>query len=798
MEKGTYMIPMFSVIIPSHNGADTITMALKSVLCQTYDNYELIVVCDACTDNTEEIARQYGATVILSDAHREGPARNAGIVAAKGKWILFLDDDDYFIHEYCFDLIAKKLSKSDTDVLNFAFIWKGKGYQTPRTQENQMVWARAWRREFISQFRFDDAEYGTDKNFYHMAIENNVGVKMDYLDTPIIYYNYMRKGSMTSDLKEIKQLDIIVTHYDEPWSIGKPFFDMIENQRLVERSDFSVTLVQDGEDYALNWDKLFAGYSYDVHVVTVPHGGTASARNAGINATSGDWIMFCDFDDMFADVCSLHNLMSNFPVNDMDIIWGKMVEETKWNGSGLFMNCVTTSNFSNTHCKLYRRQFLAENHITFDPRFPLHYDYMFNAVATETTAPFRIAMAVSDFFLYYKTYRNGSQNNTHEAQKTKIDTTFDRDAALADIFRERGLDIAYKKTVMTAVCDEFYRVYHVEGDNLPPVTDERPDLIRFVRDHIGIISGMNEADIEVICDMVETEKMNLTQSMYNNFMIENYFVNEDMQLHDWLAKIIAPDDITTEPTPEEPHLTTTDTPRVVVYCGTYNTYMNMVASAKSLLWHTRVDKIYFLIEDDTFPYEIPDIIECINVKNQPWFPQDGPNYHNSWSYMCLMRAAFTKLIPYSKILSFDIDVVVQEDIGCLFDIDISDYYLAGVIEPQRQKSTNDPIYINFGVVLMNLDKLRQDGIDDQIISALNRDKFGCPEQDAFNKFCSGHILQLPNDYNSTVYSHITGEAEHDRIIHYAGIRFWRHFGHVREYALREWQTIMERQAKLHE
>jgi len=45
--------------------------------------------------------------------------------------------------------------------------------------------------------------------------------------------------------------------------------------------------------------------------------------------------------------------------------------------------------------------------------------------------------------------------------------------------------------------------------------------------------------------------------------------------------------------------------RAAVYCGTRNLYKNMVIAAKSLLIHSNVEKIYFLIEDDIFPYEVP-------------------------------------------------------------------------------------------------------------------------------------------------------------------------------------------------
>ena len=85
--------------------------------------------------------------------------------------------------------------------------------------------------------------------------------------------------------------------------------------------------------------------------------------------------------------------------------------------------------------------------------------------------------------------------------------------------------------------------------------------------------------------------------------------------------------------------------------------------------------------------------------------------------MCMMRADYPELFPeYSRILSLDIDVVINDNVSDLWDYDLTDYYLAGVPERQRQKSSADPLYINFGVVMMNLDKLRHDRKRDEIVN----------------------------------------------------------------------------------
>jgi glycosyltransferase involved in cell wall biosynthesis len=85
---------LVSVIIPSYNTAKTIGLCIESVLGQTYTPIEVIVVDDASTDGTPEIARRYGCTVI-SQPRNLGPAtaRNRGIEASGGSILFFLDAD---------------------------------------------------------------------------------------------------------------------------------------------------------------------------------------------------------------------------------------------------------------------------------------------------------------------------------------------------------------------------------------------------------------------------------------------------------------------------------------------------------------------------------------------------------------------------------------------------------------------------------------------------------------------------------------------------------------------------------
>lgn len=88
--------PIVSVVIPTYNRAYCLGDAIDSVLAQSFQDFELIVVDDGSTDGTLEVVKAYGDRVKLIRQENSGvsSARNAGIRAAKAEWIAFLDSDD--------------------------------------------------------------------------------------------------------------------------------------------------------------------------------------------------------------------------------------------------------------------------------------------------------------------------------------------------------------------------------------------------------------------------------------------------------------------------------------------------------------------------------------------------------------------------------------------------------------------------------------------------------------------------------------------------------------------------------
>lgn len=98
------MNDLVSIIMPSYNTANYIEASIESVRHQTYENWELIIVDDCSTDNTDEVVRPFltdGRIRYLKNEQNSGAAisRNRALREAKGKWVAFLDSDDLWLPE---------------------------------------------------------------------------------------------------------------------------------------------------------------------------------------------------------------------------------------------------------------------------------------------------------------------------------------------------------------------------------------------------------------------------------------------------------------------------------------------------------------------------------------------------------------------------------------------------------------------------------------------------------------------------------------------------------------------------
>lgn len=215
------MSELLSVIIPVYNTSKYLSHCLDSIINQNYTNLEIICINDGSTDESDNILAQYAnkdnrITVIKQKNAGLSAARNAGIRLAKGKYITFVDSDDYINPEtydlclplflldidiiiFSVKLIIEDITLEINDEDYFQVHQKNRVEVTPALlcNENVMAWNKIYKTKIIKQnnLQFPQGLWYEDTGFYWQYMSF---VKHAYfLDNQL--YNYIRRsGSIMS------------------------------------------------------------------------------------------------------------------------------------------------------------------------------------------------------------------------------------------------------------------------------------------------------------------------------------------------------------------------------------------------------------------------------------------------------------------------------------------------------------------------------------------------------------------------------------------------------------------------
>ncbi len=124
MQKQDAEKPLVSVIIPTYNRGWCLNEALDSVLSQTYERYELIVVDDGSTDDTGKRLSQYKNITVVNQVNQGvSAARNRGIASSRGDLIAFLDSDDTWLPEKLSVQVNFFMRHPETEICQTQEIW---------------------------------------------------------------------------------------------------------------------------------------------------------------------------------------------------------------------------------------------------------------------------------------------------------------------------------------------------------------------------------------------------------------------------------------------------------------------------------------------------------------------------------------------------------------------------------------------------------------------------------------------------------------------------------------------------
>jgi len=256
------------------------------------------------------------------------------------------------------------------------------------------------------------------------------------------------------------KLQILIPQYNETEDVVKPLLDSIAIQQNVPMKEIGAIICNDGSDVSLS-DKFLSSYPFVIDYYKEPHRGVSGTRNACLDHATAEYVMFCDADDMFCNVCGLWMMFREMNIG-FDSMVSNFMEETRISETQevIYVNHETDSTF--VHGKIHRRQYLLDKQIRWNEKLTIHEDSYFNILCQNLSQ--NVKYCPMPFYLWKWRDNSVCRHDPKYILKT-YNNMLDSNDALIDEFMSRG--VHDKALFFTAfmIFDAYYTMNKMEWLN---------------------------------------------------------------------------------------------------------------------------------------------------------------------------------------------------------------------------------------------------------------------------------------------------------------------------------------------
>lgn len=232
-----------TVIVPVYNSEEYISRCLESILNQTYQNFNILVVNDGSKDKSQEIINtykeKYEDKIISIEQENKGVAktRNEGIEKANGDYIMFVDNDDYLDKDYI-ETYINEIEKNDYDIVVGGFKRpneNGKIVKQLKLEDKEWCkfmimtpWAKIYKKQYLidNNIKFLETNLGEDNYFNLKALlMTNKIITLKYVG-----YNWFFNTKSVSNTrqKNIKQIEL--------YELLNSSYNMVKDEELLKEN----------------------------------------------------------------------------------------------------------------------------------------------------------------------------------------------------------------------------------------------------------------------------------------------------------------------------------------------------------------------------------------------------------------------------------------------------------------------------------------------------------------------------------------------------------------------------------
>lgn len=321
------------------------------------------------------------------------------------------------------------------------------------------------------------------------------------------------------------KLQFLIPQYKETEEVIKPLLDSISLQQNIKMSDVGVIIVNDGSDTFLS-DEFLSQYPYEIKYVKAEHKGVSSARNRALDEATADYVMFCDADDMFFNMCGLYIVFREMKGDGFNALVSVFIEETMDPNTKekVYVNHQMDVTF--VHGKIYRRSYLENNKIRWNDDLTIHEDSFFNCLAQRMTA--EVKYCQQPFYLWKWRDDSVCRHDPKYILKT-YNNMLDSSTALVNEFIKRGrkVDAQYYSTSM--IYDAYYMMNKAEWLNQENQEYRNATEKRFKEYYTTFLNLYETIQPEV--------KSQIIMGMKNRFFGEGLLL-ESITFDDWIKHIL--------------------------------------------------------------------------------------------------------------------------------------------------------------------------------------------------------------------------------------------------------------------
>ena len=806
IQNNINFIPKISVIIPVYNNEQFIQQCLETVINQTLKEIEIICVDDGSTDNSLDILIKYSIidrriTVLKQNNLHAGIARNAGLTIAKGKYLSFLDSDDWFELNMLEEMYNKIISKNADIIICQCKTFdseKGKLYDKMLDSSLKLnlipkkdpfsvfdisnnifqiclgyAWDKLFRTEFINEnnIRFQSINNTNDQQFTYTAL--CLAKRITTINKRLVIKRHLRKNSISSNrnkdptcyLSSFAKIKSNLEKYD--------MFNLVKESFWKNFYLFSIFLLKNlDQDTRVNlFDNLHEKFNLWDYIDIFPE--TSNIYKA---------LHYIKYQNIFPTIniayitnqksfnlclVSILSLLKNCEYENINII--------------LLYSNITHTNINKLNRLKQIRNFTFQIFNFSDNeyiKYPLSI-YLNKETLSRCILPDKFPSIDKILFLNSDTIIMKSllslweininnkliaavEDILNSKDKAKIENLKDNfyvNTGVLLINTKKWRQIKFFDKINEYINQNNYNIFSYQKA-INVLTDNQKIRLNPEYNYIEIwwknyanqynydyLELYNKKDPTIIhFKGIKPNKNNCKNSFKNEFL-KYYNILNGLNKNNFFIPIVLSSDDKYAPLMYTTMLSILENS----YFKTFYAFYLIVSYNFSSVYQTLILKL-----KDNYKCNI----NFIFIKN-PFENVILKIPHISITTFYRLLAADLLPQEYDKCIYLDVDLCICKDLSELYNIDIKDNYIAGVVSPtyyfneeQHCKRLNLPSmkkYVNAGMMIMNLKQIRNDNIT-QKFQELAKRNYDSQDQDVINVACYGKILTLPPKYNAMVLS----------------------------------------------